>query len=99
MKSESRVKGYKPGTEDWRAEYNMLLDDGVTCNDCVFVKKCCSIFGQTPYVNEGKCQFYPNRFVKNIKEGVIMTGIERIAAERKIAKDSNGENNIQVFAL
>jgi hypothetical protein len=23
MKSESRVKNYKPGSEDWKAEYNM----------------------------------------------------------------------------
>jgi hypothetical protein len=62
MKSESRVKGYKPGTKDWEAEYEMLLDDGVTCNDCRYVERCCLIFGQKPYVNDGRCQFYPNRF-------------------------------------
>jgi hypothetical protein len=68
MKSESRVKNYKPGSEDWKAEYNMLLDDGLTCNDCAHVNRCCSLFGQTPYVNEGKCQFYPNRFYPKGKE-------------------------------
>jgi hypothetical protein len=61
-KSEDRVKGYKKGTEDWKAEYNMLLDDGVTCNDCVHVERCCVLFGQRPHVNDGRCQFYPNRF-------------------------------------
>jgi hypothetical protein len=68
MKSESRVKNYKPGSEDWKAEYNMLLDDGLTCNDCVHITRCCSLFGQTPYVNEGKCQFYPNRFYPKNKK-------------------------------
>jgi len=63
MKSKDRVKGYKEGTEDWEAEYNMLLDDGVTCNDCRHVERCCKLFGQKPYVNNGKCQFYPNRFL------------------------------------
>lgn len=69
MKSESRVKGYKPGTRDWTAEYNMLLDDGVTCNDCRHVKRCCAIFGQKPYVNDGRCQFYPNSFSAKAKKG------------------------------
>jgi hypothetical protein len=64
MKSENRVKGYKKGAQDWEAEYNMLLDDGLTCNDCAHCERCCSLFGQKPYVNEGKCQFYPNRFLK-----------------------------------
>jgi hypothetical protein len=62
MKSKDRVKGYKEGTQDWNAEYNMLLDDGVTCNECAHVEKCCALFGQRPYVNSGRCQFYPNRF-------------------------------------
>jgi hypothetical protein len=71
MKSESRVSGYyKPGSKDWKAEYDMLLDDGLMCNDCVHVKRCCLLFGQTPYVNEGKCQFYPNRFYPKNKEAV-----------------------------
>lgn len=62
MKSEDRVKLFKPGSSSWNEAYNMLLDDGLTCNDCVYVEKCCSLFGQTPHVNEGQCQFYPNRF-------------------------------------
>jgi hypothetical protein len=62
-KNENRVNAcYKYGSEDWKAKFNMLLDDGLTCNDCVHIKRCCSLFGQSPYVNEGKCQFYPNRF-------------------------------------
>jgi hypothetical protein len=70
MKSESRVKGYKPGSKDWKAEYDMLLDDGLTCNECVHVERCCLLFGQTTYVNEGKCQFYPNRFCQKTEEAV-----------------------------
>jgi hypothetical protein len=62
MKSESRVIGYKKGTQDWQDQYDMLLDDGVTCNDCIHCERCCGIFGQRPYVNDGRCQFYPNRF-------------------------------------
>jgi hypothetical protein len=85
MKSESRVKGYKPGTEEWKAEYNMLLEDGLTCNNCTHVKKCCSIFGQTPYVNEGKCQFYPNRF--------FITRLYRIEPETISISTMEGESH------
>jgi len=61
MKSESRVpKGYRPGSDDWKAEYNMLLDDGVICSDCVHTSKCCLIFGGNG--TNTKCDFYPNRF-------------------------------------
>ena len=63
MKSKNRVPaGYREGTRDWDDQYNMLLDDGVTCNDCAHVERCCTIFGQRPYINSGRCQFYPNRF-------------------------------------
>lgn len=62
MKSENRVRDHKPGTEDWKVAYDMLLDDGVTCNECIHVERCCGIFGQKPYVNKGECQFHPNRF-------------------------------------
>ena len=63
MKSKDRVSaGYREGTRDWNDQYNMLLDDGVTCNDCIHIERCCAIFGQRPYVNSGRCQFYPNRF-------------------------------------
>lgn len=62
IKSENRVKGYQKGTPDWKAEYNMLLPDGATCNDCCNVRRCCALFGQTPYINSGKCQFYPSHF-------------------------------------
>ena len=68
MKSKDRVKGYKEGTADWDAAYNMLLDDGVTCNDCAHVTLCCTLFGQRPYINSGECQFCPNRFKQIIKE-------------------------------
>lgn len=63
MKSKSRVPaGYREGTRDWKDQYDMLLDDGVTCNECVHVGRCCTLFGQRPYINSGRCQFYPNRF-------------------------------------
>ena len=63
MKSKDRIpKYYKEGSEDWKAEYNMLLDDGVTCSDCAHCQRCCSIFGQKK--TETKCQFYPSRFFR-----------------------------------
>ena len=61
MKSESRVpKGYRYGSEDWKTEYNMLLDDGLTCADCSHCSRCCSIFG-VKEINTS-CDLYPNRF-------------------------------------
>lgn len=60
LKSENRVRGYRKGTEDWNADYNMLLDDGVTCKECVHCDRCCSIFGQEEIGT--RCQFYPSRF-------------------------------------
>lgn len=63
MKSKDRVpKYYRKETKDWEAEYNMLLDDAVTCNECIHVERCCALFAQKPYVNSGRCQFHPNRF-------------------------------------
>lgn len=61
MKAESRVpKGYKKGTSDWSAEYNMLLDDGVTCGDCMHAYRCRILFGGDD--GNTKCQFHPSRF-------------------------------------
>ena len=60
MKSESRVKGYRKGTEDWEAEYNMLLDDGITCAECSHSNKCKRMYGGDD--SNTRCQFYPNRF-------------------------------------
>lgn len=61
MKSESRVHpAYTKGTPDWQAEYDMLLEDGVTCADCAHGRRCCMLFGQKP--EHTSCQFYPNRF-------------------------------------
>ncbi len=61
MKSKNRVNGvYKEGTKDWEYQYNMLLDDGITCEDCYNCSQCCDIFGQSE--TDTECQFYPNRF-------------------------------------
>jgi hypothetical protein len=60
MKSKSRVTGYKPGTADRDAEYDMLLPDGVTCKDCIWAKKCTTIFGSKE--TDTRCQFHPSRF-------------------------------------
>jgi len=64
MKDKNRIIGYKEGTSDWNAEYNMLLDERITCNDCAHCETCCSSYGQRPYINDGRCQWYPNRFEK-----------------------------------
>lgn len=61
MKSEERVPAYyKKGSEDWEAEYNMLLDDGLTCKDCAFCQRCVNIYGQNE--TDTRCQFHPNSF-------------------------------------
>lgn len=64
-KDISRVKYYKIGSNDWDAEYNMLLDDGITCLNCRNCIKCCSMFGQKE--TDTKCQFYPNKFENSRK--------------------------------
>jgi hypothetical protein len=60
VKSENRIKGYKKGSESWNEEYNMLLYDGITCNECIHCKRCRSVFGIN--LSNCKCDFYPNRF-------------------------------------
>jgi O-acetyl-ADP-ribose deacetylase (regulator of RNase III) len=32
------------------------------------VERCCKIFGRAPYVNEGRYEFYPNRFTPKLKQ-------------------------------
>lgn len=60
-KSADRVpKGYRLGTEDWKAEYNMLLMDGVTCKQCVNCRRCVSMFGSNE--TDTSCQWHPNKF-------------------------------------
>ncbi len=62
-KTESRVsKFYKKGTKDWVAQYDMLLPDGITCNDCIHRNRCITLFAQEE--RNTSCQFYPNRFKK-----------------------------------
>lgn len=65
MKSKDRVnKNYREGTKDWEDQYNMLLDDGVTCGDCKHSERCKAIFGGND--SNTRCQFYPNRFIAKI---------------------------------
>lgn len=67
MKSKHRVlKCYKEGTKEWGFQYNMLLDDGVTCDDCGHAKRCFAL----GYSASGSttCDFYPNRFRPKRKE-------------------------------
>lgn len=62
-KSKDRVqKYYEEGTRDWEAQYNMLHDDGVTCNDCKHAGWCKLMIGISG--NETSCDWYPNRFVR-----------------------------------
>jgi len=61
MKSETRVPThYKRGTVDWNAYFDMLLDDGTVCGDCVHAQRCRMIFGGDD--KNDSCQFYPSRF-------------------------------------
>lgn len=62
-KSVDRVHkcyNYAKYPEEWKAQYNMLLPDGITCKQCVHCNKCCTIFGQKE--TDTKCQFHPSRF-------------------------------------
>lgn len=61
MKSESRVsKFYEKGTDDWKAQYNMLLPDGKSCTDCKHANKCLTLFKEEE--SNTRCQFYPNAY-------------------------------------
>lgn len=63
-KNPDRVNaGYIKYPSDWKAQYNMLLKDGVTCKSCSHCKKCCAMFGQNE--TDTHCQFYPSRFIEN----------------------------------
>jgi hypothetical protein len=60
-KSKDRVPShYREGSEDWQAEYDMLLDDGVTCGECVHLERCSLLFGGN--ASNTRCDFHPNRF-------------------------------------
>lgn len=60
-KSPERVhSGYLPYPKDWAAQYNMLLMDGTTCSDCIHIKRCSTLFEQSP--TSDSCQFHPNKF-------------------------------------
>lgn len=64
MKAEGRGKGYKKGTEDWDAEYDMLLDDGVTCDDCRHSDRCFAFGFSKP--GRYRCDFYPSKFCSKV---------------------------------
>lgn len=62
-KNPDRVnKVYIQYPKDWKAQYNMLLMDGVTCNSCAHIQKCSTLFEQNP--KSKSCQFHPNRFMQ-----------------------------------
>jgi len=70
-KSHHRVSdGYKKYPKEFAAQYNMLLDDGVQCSQCLNVNRCVSMFGQKETATS--CQFYPNRFVLKPATDVVM---------------------------
>lgn len=60
-KSPERVnQAYLKSPDEWNAEYNMLLMDGVTCASCAHCLRCCTLFGQKE--TDTCCQFHPSRF-------------------------------------
>ena len=65
MKNKDRVSScYREGTKDWEHQYDMLLDDNVTCEKCHWISRCEDLFGQNP--KDTSCQFFPNRFHENV---------------------------------
>lgn len=60
-KSENRIpEHFKKYPKEWEVQFNMLHDDGVTCNDCAKSNWCKTIIGISG--NETHCDYYPNRF-------------------------------------
>ncbi len=70
MKSPGRVPAYyKKWPDEWEAQLNILLDDGVTCADCVHIPRCEALGYSWPARDQ--CDFYPNRFrSKEGKKGI-----------------------------
>lgn len=56
----SKCYNYNECRQDWLAQYNMLLMDGVTCGDCAHSSRCKMMFGGNDLYTS--CQFYPNKF-------------------------------------
>ena len=53
-------ESYRKYPSDFRAQYDMLLPDGIICNDCTHGSYCQKVFGQNP--ENDYCQFYPTRY-------------------------------------
>ena len=51
---------YEKYPDEWKAQYDMLLPDGITCGGCVHSNKCRTIFGGND--SNTSCQFYHSRF-------------------------------------
>lgn len=63
MKDPNRVPKHfnaEKYPDEWVAQYDMLLDDGVTCKSCEHLNRCVSMFGSQE--TDTSCSFYPNRF-------------------------------------
>lgn len=97
MKSEDRIPAcYKKGSSDWKAERDMLLEDGVTCKDCFHCHRCTSMFGQNE--TDTRCQFYPNMFLQketptlNDKESNLIDDYKRniCSEERPMPEGAKG---------
>lgn len=59
-KDPDRVhKSHQKYPSDWKAQYNMLLNDGKTCKDCYHCDRCVKMFDQRESATS--CQFYPSR--------------------------------------
>lgn len=60
-KDPERVEAmYDSASEDFPAQYEMLLPDGKRCTDCVRCATCCSVFGQKESATI--CQWHPSRY-------------------------------------
>lgn len=92
MKSKDRVPaGYKEGTPDWDAQYNMLLDDGFACSDCVNLRKCAGMYGQD--ANADACQWHPNRFRLSVFSPKTAFGLVYGERQRQEGKGYTSEHD------
>jgi hypothetical protein len=59
-KSASRVPDhYRKFPEEFQRQYDMLLMDGKSCEDCRHCNRCVTMFGSK--ATDTSCQFYPPR--------------------------------------
>lgn len=83
----SKYYNYEKYPEEWLAQYNMLLPDGITCKNCAHSKKCQTVFDGKD--SNTHCQFYPNRYCE--KKEYTIESIKELAWKAYISQTNEEE--------